>query len=395
LPLIALLLAAFGSVAWAKPKVAVLGLEVGNAGGGVVDPKDAESAKKLTDELRRNTGRFDLAPNSNRELQDEKVMGGCDKEQAPCMAQIGDGLKAEYLVYGRIEKSSEKGQPGYKGTIRLLNVKDKKVEETWEGFIPQGQIGSSGSLRDWSQRVNARLAGEKAPVIPDRVDRGPGKLVVKIANAKTGRVSVDGAVKGQLQDGTFTTSLSEGAHRIEIEAPDRKPYEDTVIITGGQTQTVAVELEEMIGSLPPPPPPPRGSSGWRKVMWASVATGLAGGGVWIYGWRQIRDANAQLCGETRTGQCKEVTKEPAKSDPATRDELTNQGSTGRTLTIAGITVVSVSGALLLVSAWKGYIAKSGSEKRQVGAVGRRTRREMTVTPVISPDGAGATVRFDW
>src|SRR5689334_15444870 len=97
LPLIALLLAAFGSVAWAKPKVAVLGLEVSNPGGGAVDPKDAESAKKLTDELRRNTGKYDLAPNSNRELQDEKVMGGCDREQPPCMAQIGDGLKAEYL----------------------------------------------------------------------------------------------------------------------------------------------------------------------------------------------------------------------------------------------------------------------------------------------------------
>jgi hypothetical protein len=29
------------------------------------------------------------------------------------------------------------------------------------------------------------------------------------------------------------------------------------------------------------------------------------------------------------------------------------------------------------------------------AMGKRKRRELTVTPVISPEGGGATVRFDW
>jgi hypothetical protein len=58
-------------------------------------------------------------------------------------------------------------------------------------------------------------------------------------------------------------------------------------------------------------------------------------------------------------------------------------------------VVAVAGALTVIGAWKGYFSKSDGEKRQVGAVGRRTRRELTVTPVISPSGGGATVRFDW
>ena len=50
LSLAVLLLAALGSVAWAKPKVAVLGLEASNSG--VVEPKDAANAAKLTEELR-------------------------------------------------------------------------------------------------------------------------------------------------------------------------------------------------------------------------------------------------------------------------------------------------------------------------------------------------------
>ena len=67
------LAAALGSVAWAKPKVAILGLEASNSG--VVEPKDAANAAKLTEELRAiprgGVGKYDLAPNSNRELQDE------------------------------------------------------------------------------------------------------------------------------------------------------------------------------------------------------------------------------------------------------------------------------------------------------------------------------------
>ena len=385
LPLIALLLAAFGSVAWAKPKVAILGLEVASTG--VVDPKDAGNAAKLTEELRRNPGRFELAPNSNRELQDEKVMGSCDSEKASCMAAIGTGLSAEYLVYGRIEKAKD----GYKVTIKLLNVKEKKIEESWEGPVSQAQI-ASGSLRDWAQKVNARLAGEKPPLIPERVEKGPGKLVVKIGNTKTGKVSIDGAAKGQLDGGTITLSLSEGAHRLEIEAPDRKPYEDTVIITSGQTQTVAVELEETVGPTPLPPPPPGGSPGWRKVMWGSIAGGLAAGGVWIYAFKQIRDVNFEICGEARIGNCSSNT----QGLPQPRvDLLTARGDKWSVVTYTMGGIVAVAGTLTVIGAWKGYFSKPSSEKHQVGAVGRRTRRELTVAPVVSPSGGGATLRFDW
>ena len=53
---------------------------------------------------------------------------------------IGSGLGAEYLIYGRIEKSTEKGKDGYKAVIKILNVKDRKVEETSETFVSTSQL---------------------------------------------------------------------------------------------------------------------------------------------------------------------------------------------------------------------------------------------------------------
>ena len=411
LPLIALLLAAFGSVAWAKPKVAILGLEVSNSG--VVDPKDAGNAAKLTEELRRNPGpKFDLAPNSNRELQDEKVMGNCDTEKPSCMAPIGNGLNAEYLVYGRIEKASEKGKDGYKVLIKLLNVKDRKVEESWEGFVPLSQIGS-GSLRDWSQKVNARLAGEKPPLIPDRVEKGPGKLVVKIGNTKTGKVSIDGARKGELEDGTITLSLSEGAHRLEIEAPDRKPYEDTVVITSGQTKTVDVELEETVGQPPPPPPPGRGNRTALKVAGIGLGlVGVAAGSYVLYltvgGPERDYEALAlppivgmdmgnvvrkklvsKDCG-TPEGTTARTGDDRGDPSNAAFDQACKANSRRNIVGAIGI----ASGVLAAGALYFAYIHGGGaSNEKQAGY--RRKRRELTVTPVISPSGGGATVRFDW
>jgi hypothetical protein len=301
------------------------------------------------------------------------------------MAPIGGGLGTEYLIYGRIEKATEKGKEGYKVLLKLLNVKDKKIEETSETFVATSQIGGGG-LRDWSGKVLAKLSGEKAP---PPVERGTGKLVVKIGNTKTGKVSIDDQTKGQLQDGTFTISLSEGAHRLEIQAEDRKPFSDTVMIKNGQTETVAMDLDEVAGR-PLPPPGGGGSPGWRKVMWGSIGVGLVAGGVWIYGGVvKLPDINKKLCGH-----------DPCKSAEAPlpgvdKDGLTKQGDNWQIITFSMGGVVAVTGTLAIIGAWKGYFSKGSSEKRQTSERGHRKRRDLTVTPVIAPNGGGATVRFDW
>src|SRR5215212_5659983 len=100
-----LVLAAWCGVAAAKPKIAILGLEV-VVSGAKADPKDTQHAALLTEALRQRSrsgaGTFELAPNSNRELIDEKLAGNCDTEALVCMAPIGINLGADYLLYGRI-----------------------------------------------------------------------------------------------------------------------------------------------------------------------------------------------------------------------------------------------------------------------------------------------------
>jgi len=37
----------------------------------------------------------------------------------------------------------------------------------------------------------------------------------------------------------------------------------------------------------------------------------------------------------------------------------------------------------------------GGETQSVKNAGRRKRRELAITPIVTPDGGGATLRVDW
>jgi hypothetical protein len=68
----------------------------------------------------------------------------------------------------------------------------------------------------------------------------------------------------------------------------------------------------------------------------------------------------------------------------------------RGLTIGtAVAAVAMTG-LAVVSFYKGSSGSSAKDQRRL-ATGRSTkpRRELTVTPVISAVGGGATLRFDW
>src|SRR6187431_1308886 len=107
LVLVLVVLAVWCEAAFAKPKVAILGLEV-VVSGAKANPKDLQIAASLTDSLRQlprsGAGKLELAPNSDRELIDEKLAGSCLTENLYCMAPIGLGLGADYLVYGNLVK---------------------------------------------------------------------------------------------------------------------------------------------------------------------------------------------------------------------------------------------------------------------------------------------------
>jgi hypothetical protein len=411
LSLVALLLAVLGSVAWAKPKVAILGLEASNSGG--VDPKDAANAAKLTEELRSiprgGVGKLDFAPNSNRELQDEKLMGNCDTEKPACMAPIGAGVGAEYLIYGNIVKSSDKGKDGYKANLKILNVKTKTIEETSETFVPLTSLTGGAAAKEWAQKVYAKLTGEKP--VPDRVEQpaGPGKLVLK-GNVKSGDVFVDAARKGRLEGGAITLTLPEGSHSVAIEAPGHRRYEATVTVTSGQTKTIDAVLEEEAGTpLPPPPVVAKSSRLPLKIAGFGLSGVAAAAGLYAFvvtvsgpipdyealgmrprdnsGMEQEAtsgDCDSSLGNELRTGMF---------SDREANVAFDKACTTGKRRFYAEIVGVA-AGVLAAGTLYFAYRSDGHASEKQ-SSIGKRNRRQLVVTPVISPSGGGASVRFDW
>ena len=410
LSLAVLLLAALGSVAWAKPKVAVLGLEASNSG--VVEPKDAANAAKLTEELRAiprsGIGKYELAPNSNRELQDEKLMGNCDTEKPACMTPIGAGLSADFLIYGNIVKGAEKGKDGYKANLKLLNVKTKTVDEQLETFVPLTALAGGNGAKEWAQKVYAKLTGEKPPVVADRPpDAGPGKLLVK-GNVKSGDVFIGSARKGSLEGGTITLTLPEGSHELAIEAPGHKRYEATVTVAGGQTKTVEAVLEESLGTTTPPPPPGKGGSnrGTFKIAGYGLAGVAVASGVYVLFatftgpipdyealGKQPKDPDMPMMEvETNSDSCNN-TKLREFEDPDGANQAFDKACTANDRRFIAGAVGIATGVLAAGALYFAYRGEGKAAETQ--AMGRRTRRQLTVTPVISPTGGGATVRFDW
>jgi hypothetical protein len=409
LSLALLLLAVLGSVAWAKPKVAILGLEATNAG--VADPKDAANAAVLTEALRQiprgGNGKFEFAPNSNRELQDEKLMNNCASEAPGCMAPIGTGVGADVLIFGNIVKITDKaGKETYKVKLTLLSVKPPpKAEDPSETFVPLGIFNSGPDAakepaKEWAIKAYSKLTNDKQ--LLKLLETGPGKLVIN-SNAKSGDVFVDSEKKGRLEGGTITLTLAEGDHVVAIEAPGYKRYQETVTIKGGPAKTIEAQLDEVLG------PPPGGKSGAPTAL-KLTGYGLAGVGVgagayalYLTFFGPIQDyynqgaaglpidKNDVRVTEAKANRCDEPDLRDVQAHTENRffDEAC-KANTRRNVAIA----VGIAGGVLGAGALL-FAYRSDGKSMEKQAAGKRTRRQFTVTPVISPNGGGATVRFDW
>lgn len=391
------LLAALGSAAAAKPKVAILGLEVV----GDLDPEQTRLAKQLTvglrDRANAGSGPYVLAPNSEKELVDEKLMNNCGTEALSCMSPIGLSLHADYLMYGKIEKVNK----GYHVTIKLLRVANKLPMPTYSEIIPISEI--KADPKSVAKRVYARLTASDE-----------GTLTIRVSNVDRATVHVDDEPRGTTSSGVLTISLAEGRRRIAVVATEKgwKRHEQTLSINAGDSRNLPVELERATRRAPPrddrtvviKPPGSElsrtpevsdtgggGRTGWRALFAVSLATGIAGGVGWYYGYTEIRAAEKTLCTRPKCPdeQINDITDEVRAANNA-------KGDRGRLYTGVGIGMVSLGVVAGVFTFYKGFVASG--EKQPVGeGSGRSTRprRTLTVTPVISPSGGGATLRFDW
>jgi len=433
-----------GSAAFAdKPKVAILGIEVVDNGGGI-DKASTDFAHDLTTALRdrpqaANGGPYLLAPDSKKELIDEKLLKSCTADtDYPCMASIGADIDKQhggtpFLIYGNLEKRTQAGKKGYLVNLRILNVTTKQPEQTWTQFIPQEE---TSKVEKWARAGYQKL-------IPS--SGNTGGLVIKVDNdgIDKGTVYIDGNPAGSLRSGQFKApSLSEGKHRIEIEVGGFKRFSREVTVVAGETRPESFSLETECtgpGCKPTPACDPSvdpkcgtegtvstsSNKGWKIAAGVSGAAMVGTGIGFIYYFSKLRDTgpefkldstgqlvkdsmgNAQPTGGFLAygGYCQRnadgsfvdlYTGTNGKNVNNKVPPACSGGSKWQTCSLALAGGLAVSTVFTGYFIYKGFISKS--EKPPVGGTaGRRSKppRNLVVTPVISPDGGGATLVFDW
>jgi PEGA domain len=413
---VVLLLLATGGKAWAggKPTIAVLGLEVYDNGSGI-DPETTKAAKELTaalrERVRAGTGPYVPATSGEKELIDEKLLNNCDSEAPPCMAAIGAELSAEALMYGKIEKSSQNGQTIYKVSIKLLNVPRKQLASSTVETLPLAESTGarvSTHAKNWYNKLVGITTG--------------GTVAIK-ANIDRGTVLVDGDAKGTLTSGSLTLpGIAEGRHTLAVEAPSYQRYETQITVRNDETLQQSVTMVEM-SSLPKKTTSAsagesisrEGTVGtssksniWKPVFYgtAVVEAGAIGFAVFelLEGKSNARKIDqkgdfARTVGALTNHDC---TNKPDKFTEFKSNNPTNldvkryeDACTNWKFQKVGWVATGVVGAALIGSFYMAFMRDREPTETRTANGGHKKRRELAITPVITPDGGGATLRFDW
>lgn len=404
LPLLLIGSLAVPAQAGGKASVCVLGLEV-NDPNGAPTPTDTAVARDLTDGLRGRAklgnGPYQIQPGSEKELIDEKLLKNCTDEGLGCMSQIGNELGCDVLIYGSIVKKSS----AYDVTLTLLDVRNRQKKAA-PVTIPTNQTGSP-AIQQWAKQLYNRLTGQA----------DTGQVVLKLNNGDLrGTFKIDGDEKGSINSGSGTASgISPGKHTVTVVVPRYRTRDIPITVAEGQTTTIPVdnlEREDEGTSAAPgiidnnghPPIDTgggevhRGDGTWRGLFVTTVVVGLSGVGVLLYGRSQIGDAQDALC---RDGGYKAtLAQHPGCAAPPTVsnsviDSENDKGHTGRTMTVVGTVVGLAAIPFFGITLYKGFIAREKTNTEHAGNGHRVHRDSFIVTPVISPNGGGATLQFDW
>ena len=375
----------------AKRSIAVLGLEVTDANGAPT-PADTQVAKELTEGLRSralaSTGPYQLQPGSEKELIDEKLLKNCDNEALGCMTQIANDLGAEVLMYGQIAKKSS--ATAYDVTITLLDVKTQK-KKPYMGQIPTSQ-SQGAQIQGWAKKIYNSLTGQAEG----------GAVTVKLNVNDGGTILVDGHEKGTIVGGTGqAANIGPGKHQVTVQVGGYRDWSREINVTEGQPTTVSADLEKIESDCTGPgcttshPPPGGGGGGGGNSTMKAIAitgavVGVAGGVAWVYGWYDGNKTENDLCDHGNLSGCS------AKLPSYNQGEIDARNATERhdhTLTLVG-GIITAAGAVTL--AYSSYVLLKHGNNTEHAENGHRVHRDrFVVTPVVSPNGGGATLRIDF
>ena len=398
--MVLLLVLVGGGNAWAagKPPIAILGLEVFDNGGGI-DPETTKAAKELTaalrDRAKAGTGPYVPVPGGEKELIDEKLLNNCDSEQATCMAAIGSELGAEVLMYGKIERVTQGGQASYKVSIKLLNVNRKQLSSSTVESLPLAEatgVRAQAHAKAWY----AKLAGGS-----------PGGSLLVRANIDRGTVMLDDDLKGTLASGTLTIpGVAEGRHTLAIEAKDYQRYETSITVRNGETATHQATLVEMSKRPLAPTGNPltvegtvgtkSNSNGWRPVFYGATVVTAAAAGFSIVAFVKSKSYASEVHADKTPNvpfddsDCSDPSQVPVDFRSSFK-----KACDWHKYQVVGWAVTGVAGAAMIGSFVMAYLRDGNHTEPKSALRGHKKRRELAITPVVTPEGGGATLRFDW
>lgn len=378
-------LAFAASTAVARPKVAVLGLEV-KGGTSAIDKTSTSIAHELTEGLRTRararTGPYSLAPKSDKELIDQKLIKSCDDEGTGCMAEIGKDLGADFLIYGRVEKESD----GYTATMHLLDVAKQTRLNTIAVPVPAGTVAADA--RSMAKKAYSDLIGANA-------DAGRGILVVK-SNAEGGKVLLDDEGQGRVENGIATvTNLGEGRYTLAIEAKGRRRKEITVMVKNDETTTAELTLASIDTD-----DDTSSSNPWKPAFGVTAAVAVSLGAVSLYSYLHW---HGTLTDQVRTGTTtldgRDVTPSDCGGTSGGHMITSGKDHVDELCTWYHVNIYTgiAAGVLGAGAAVFGYMAYTHqpSERSTSASLRRRPRTQVSWTPVLTPEVTGGSLQLSW
>ncbi len=402
----ALALLGFGTTAHAKPKIAILGLEVIDNGG--VDQKTTKAAQDFAQELRseavQSAGKYSLAPNSAQDLLELKLLSGCSDEGRTCMAAIGKDLGADRLLYGKLERRKK----GYQISLKLLNTTTRQMEKTTTELIPSADLNGP-KISQWAKVLYSRLIG-----IPQS-----GTLVIK-ANIDRATVYVDGNVMTTLRDGSAKLlGIKDGMHSITIEAEGYESFEADVAVDAGETERLSINMERIIVYKKPETFQEKDTasgSGWKIAFVGGVlvTSGMAAGwtfnGLKVWGqldedkleaFNALKAANSAVAEDiSGVDSCNKAQNlnisDNGAPELAALVKACDRGEKAAKRTNFFIAGTAIAAAATAYFGYQGWVVHGKKNKERLSGKGKRKKKtRVVVTPQVTLDsfGAGLSLEF--
>ena len=412
-----------GAEAQKKQKIAILGLEVIDAGAGI-DASTTDLANKITEALRDRPGKmaapYQIAPNSNKDLLEMKLLSNCSSEAESCMADIGKELGADLLLYGKIQKLSD----GYQVTLTRLDV-GAKSKQALTAKLGKDDAGKSELITKWCTKHYIRIMG-----LPEE-----GTLVLN-ANVDSGTVFVDRESKGSLVDGKARIKgIKAGKREVAIEAAGHKRFTKEVEIEIGETMRMSATLE--VGAMVRPDGPEGPTEGggsspsrpggiWRISTWGLVGVTAATGTLAFLQGQKLNDsqdtANETFANLTSTdsgglafmgfdagtsagtscAQTESLLQDTTGFEPAQTtalealDDACKDGDSAASNANLLIGVTVVAGLAAVASFYLGYIASpSASSGERASRSKKPDETTVQIAPVVTPTYTGGAVRIEF